>query len=135
MASSTDVLLGKDPIPQAIMSQVLTCHNAHTEFLRQFWSAVLPTPPGTLGAPTPEQKMTKARKMAKFLSLMKEKVDSVVQSAAQDPTVDTERVREVSVGGGAAPGTSNAYVRFIGTGSDPASCRESVGAVCYDDSI
>jgi hypothetical protein len=82
------------------MSQVLTCHNAHTEFLRQFWSAVLPTPPGTLGAPTPEQKMTKARKMAKFLSLMKEKVDSVVQSAAQDPTVDTERVREVSAGRG-----------------------------------
>lgn len=84
-----------DPIPQAIMSQILTCHNAHTEFLRQFWSAVLPTPAGTLGAPTPEQKMAKARKMAKFLSLMREKVDSVVLSAKQDKTVDSERVQEV----------------------------------------
>jgi pantoate kinase len=77
------------------MSQILTCHNAHTEFLRQFWSAVLPTPPGTLGAPTPEQKMAKARKMAKFLSLMREKVDSVVLSAKRDTTVDAERVQEV----------------------------------------
>jgi len=116
------------------MSQVLTCHNAHTEFLRQFWSAVLPTPPGTLGAPTPEQKMTKARKMAKFLSLMKEKVDSVVQSAAQDPTVDTDRVREVSLDSG-IPLNIIAYARLVGTGSDPPSCRQGFGPIRYDDSI
>jgi hypothetical protein len=33
--------------------------------------------------------------MAKFLSLMREKVDSVVLSAKRDTTVDAERVQEV----------------------------------------
>jgi hypothetical protein len=41
--------------------------------------------------------MAKARKMATFLALMRDKVEGVVQSATTVEGVDPERVREVSV--------------------------------------
>lgn len=84
-----------EPIPDGIMSQVSTCHNAACEFLRQFWSAVLPTPQGTLGgAQTPEQKAAKAKKMAAFLAGTQKKVESVVASAVNAGMKEPSRVRD-----------------------------------------
>jgi transcription initiation factor TFIIH subunit 1 len=84
------------------MAQVSTCHNAACEFLRQFWSAVLPAPINSLGsssansntAAAAEQKAAKARKMAGYLRGTARKVDSVVASAASYGMKDAERVRE-----------------------------------------
>lgn len=78
------------------MAQVLTCHNAACEFLRQFWSAALPTPPGVLSPSTPEQKLIKAKKMAGYLALTEEKVAGVVKTAEEAHLGQPERVREVS---------------------------------------
>jgi transcription initiation factor TFIIH subunit 1 len=83
------------PIPEHIMNQVLSCHNAACEFLRQFWSAVLPNLPGTLGAPTAQQKADKARKMADYLGKTGEKVEAVVRTAVSSGMSEPERVREV----------------------------------------
>ncbi|KAI5452983.1 RNA polymerase II transcription factor B subunit 1 [Naganishia albida] len=84
-----------EPIPDGIMSQASTCHNAACEFLRQFWSAVLPTPQGTLGgAQTPEQKAAKAKKMATFLAGTQKKVESVVASAVNAGMKEPSRVRD-----------------------------------------
>lgn len=81
------------------MAQVSTCHNAACEFLRQFWSAVLPAPINSLGssantATAAEQKAAKARKMAGYLRGTARKVDSVVASAVSYGMNDSERVRE-----------------------------------------
>ncbi|KAJ9119421.1 hypothetical protein QFC24_005654 [Naganishia onofrii] len=105
----TEALIGEEeragqmePIPEYIMAQVSTCHNAACEFLRQFWSAVLPAPINSLGsssansntAAAAEQKAAKARKMAGYLRGTARKVDSVVASAASYGMKDAERVRE-----------------------------------------
>ncbi|KAJ9117584.1 hypothetical protein QFC22_004434 [Naganishia vaughanmartiniae] len=91
-----------EPIPEYIMAQVSTCHNAACEFLRQFWSAVLPAPINSLGASSTsantaaaaEQKAAKARKMAEYLRGTARKVDSVVASAVTYGMQDADRVRE-----------------------------------------
>ncbi|KAJ9098251.1 hypothetical protein QFC21_004580 [Naganishia friedmannii] len=103
----TEALIGEEeragqmePIPEYIMAQVSTCHNAACEFLRQFWSAVLPAPINSLGsssansAAAAEQKAAKARKMAGYLRGTARKVDSVVASAVSYGMKDAERVRE-----------------------------------------
>jgi transcription initiation factor TFIIH subunit 1 len=79
------------------MNQILSCHNAACEFLRQFWSAVLPNLPGTLGAPTNQQKVDKAKKMVDYLAKTGEKVDGVLKSAIKSGMADPDRVKEVSV--------------------------------------
>lgn len=80
------------------MNQVLSCHNAACEFLRQFWSAVLPNLPGALGAPSAQQKADKAKKMIDFLAKTDDKVDGVMMSAVGSGMLDPERVREVRPG-------------------------------------
>lgn len=79
-----------------------SCHNAATEFLRQFWSAVLPTPPGALGTnantgsrdPNAAEvaKAMKAERMAGYLKLTEGKVEAVV-STARAMGIDPGRVR------------------------------------------
>jgi transcription initiation factor TFIIH subunit 1 len=81
-----------------------SCHNAATEFLRQYWSALLPLPAGALGsggpAVIPKNKEardpTKAAKMAKYLAMTERKMDAVVQTAVI-AGIDAARVRAVSV--------------------------------------
>jgi transcription initiation factor TFIIH subunit 1 len=78
-----------------------TCHNAASEFLRQYWSAVLPTPPAALGAGTPSQsesaKAAKAERMAGYLRGMEGKLEAVVQMGAS-MGVDPGRIRAVCLG-------------------------------------
>lgn len=91
-------------LPVELLDSMRTCHNAATEFLRQYWSAVLPTPPAALGAGTPSQsesaKAAKAERMATYLRGMEGKLEAVVQLGVA-VGVDPGRIRAVSghVGG------------------------------------
>ena len=75
-----------------------SCHNAATEFLRQYWSAVLPTPAGALGAGTAstsaELKAAKADKMVHYLMSTAAKVNAIVHTATISH-VDPDRIRAV----------------------------------------
>jgi transcription initiation factor TFIIH subunit 1 len=77
-----------------------SCHNAATEFLRQYWAAILPTPSGALGTGTSavsaKTKTAKAAKMAGYLSATENKVKAIVH-AATTVNVDPARVEAVSV--------------------------------------
>jgi len=80
-----------------------SCHNAATEFLRQYWSALLPLPAGALGGgPTaiPKNKEArdpaKAAKMANYLRSTEKKVEAVVHTATIEG-INPERIRAVSV--------------------------------------
>jgi len=80
-----------------------SCHNAATEFLRQYWSALLPLPAGSLGGSTPNtvpkgkeaRDPVKAEKMANYLRSTEKKIEAVVRTAQQSG-VDPARVKAVS---------------------------------------
>ena len=82
------------PLPENLFDQMRSCHNAATEFLRQYWSAVLPTSAGTLGPSTIAAKNAKAEKMAGYLRLTEGKVNAVINTATI-VGVDPERIRAV----------------------------------------
>ena len=92
--------LMSEPLPQDILDQMRSCHNAATEFLRQYWSAILPTSALALGAKTTatseSTKSVKAEKMAGYLRLTEGKVDAVIQTA-RIAGADVGRVKAVSV--------------------------------------
>ena len=72
-----------------------SCHNAANEFLRQYWSAILPAQAGTLGSSSVAAKQAKAVKMAGYLRGMEGKMNAVVHTAVTQH-VDPVRVRAVS---------------------------------------
>ncbi|WVO17333.1 hypothetical protein L204_105025 [Cryptococcus depauperatus] len=80
------------PFPETLYEQVRSCHNAATEFLRQYWSAILPSQVGTLGGQN-EVREAKAVKMAGYLKKTEAKVEAIVQTA-QITGFDPERVRK-----------------------------------------
>jgi len=71
-----------------------SCHNAANEFLRQYWSAVLPAQAGALGTSNATTKAAKAGKMAGYLRGMEGKINAVVHTAVLDG-LDPARVRAV----------------------------------------
>lgn len=77
-----------------LFEQIRSCHNSATEFLRQYWSAILPSVPGALGGQTPGAKDAKAAKMASYLKNTSTKIEAIVQTA-QITGFDPERVRKV----------------------------------------
>ncbi|KAK8864616.1 hypothetical protein IAR55_001866 [Kwoniella newhampshirensis] len=82
------------PFPENVYEQMRSCHNAATEFLRQYWSAILPTQPGALGSTGgASAKEAKAVKMAGYLKNTQPKVEAIVQTA-QILGFDPERVRK-----------------------------------------
>ncbi|WVR06807.1 hypothetical protein IAU60_003843 [Kwoniella sp. DSM 27419] len=82
------------PIPSEIFEQMRSCHNAATEFLRQYWSAILPSQAGTMGASTSSAaKDMKASKMAGYLKNTSAKVEAIVQSSVI-MGYDPERIRK-----------------------------------------
>ena len=71
-----------------------SCHNAANEFLRQYWSAILPAPTGALGNSSVAAKGAKAARMAGYLRGMEGKMNAVVHTAVSDG-LDPMRVRAV----------------------------------------
>ncbi|WVQ99485.1 hypothetical protein IAU59_006620 [Kwoniella sp. CBS 9459] len=84
------------PIPDEIFEQMRSCHNAATEFLRQYWSAILPSQAqaGTLSSSvSASAKESKALKMAGYLKNTNAKVEAIVQSGII-LGFDPERIRK-----------------------------------------
>ncbi|OWT41200.1 transcription initiation factor TFIIH subunit 1 [Cryptococcus neoformans Bt1] len=79
--------------PEMLFEQIRSCHNSATEFLRQYWSAILPPVPGALGGQAPSAKDAKAAKMASYLKNTSNKIEAIVQTA-QITGFDPERVRK-----------------------------------------
>lgn len=70
-----------------------SCHNAASEFLRQYWAAVLPPTAGTLATTqAPAERAARAAKMAKYLEGTEGKVEAIV-TTAQIEKADPARVR------------------------------------------
>lgn len=94
------------PLPDDVMEQMRSCYNAATEFLRQYWSAVLATPAGPLGPGTASTsagaKVAKAAKMAGYLRGTAGKVRAVVHIATE-AGVEPGRIRAVSTSIGCPP--------------------------------
>jgi transcription initiation factor TFIIH subunit 1 len=95
-----------EPLDPALLDQMRSCHTAATEFLRQYWAALLPLPTGALGPATaPKVKggardPDKAKKMADYLRSTERKIEAVVHTAGlispdNGPTT-AARVRAVS---------------------------------------
>ncbi|TYJ55221.1 hypothetical protein B9479_004051 [Cryptococcus floricola] len=82
------------PFSEILHQQIRSCHNAATEFLRQYWSAILPAPAGALGGQnTPAAREATAVKMAGYLKTTGNKVEAIVHTA-QISGFDPERVRK-----------------------------------------
>ncbi len=65
---------------------MIACQTAANEFLRQFWSAIYPSPVDSqsiLSIATPAQRAAKATKMIGYLSKTPEKVEALVRVAQQ----------------------------------------------------
>ncbi|KLT39906.1 hypothetical protein CC85DRAFT_288089 [Cutaneotrichosporon oleaginosum] len=80
-------------LPQKIVDDMRSCHNAASEFLRQYWAAVLPPAAGTLATNhTPAMRAARAAKMAKYLEGTEGKVEAIVMTAQMEKA-DPARVR------------------------------------------
>lgn len=86
--------MASDEIPDGLFRTMTTCQTAANEFLRQFWLAIYP-PPGDFETATPAQRAVKAAKMIGYISKTEEKVNALVQTAAQHG-IDPIRVETVS---------------------------------------
>lgn len=81
-------------LPPSLIEEMRLLHNATTEFLRQYYGAIHPPPPGALGGQTPQQRQQKAAKMLKYLAGTEAKVNAIV-TVAEIERVDPERIRAV----------------------------------------
>ncbi|KAL9711590.1 RNA polymerase II transcription factor B subunit 1 [Leucoagaricus gongylophorus] len=76
----------RNDIPNGLFRQMIACQTAANEFLRQFWSAIYPSPVDSqsiLSIATPAQRAAKATKMIGYLSKTPEKVEALVRVAQQ----------------------------------------------------
>lgn len=99
VASRLDVRSKKNDIPESLFRQMTSCQTAANEFLRQYWSAVLPPAadgPPTTAVSTPAQRATKAAKMIGYLGNTQAKVDAIV-NFAQQHGMDAGRISTVSL--------------------------------------
>ncbi|BEI90749.1 uncharacterized protein CcaverHIS019_0308190 [Cutaneotrichosporon cavernicola] len=80
-------------LPQKIVDDMRSCHNAACEFLRQYWAAVLPPAAGTLATnQSPAVRAARAAKMAEYLLGTEGKVEAIVMTAQME-RADPVRVR------------------------------------------
>ncbi|KAH9809350.1 hypothetical protein DFH28DRAFT_1098569 [Melampsora americana] len=77
-------------IPASLMSQVISTHSTTHEFLRHYWSSILPNPIQTTNTTTeiankkvlnPEEKAMKAQRMIGFLERTNERVSHLIEEA------------------------------------------------------
>ena len=77
---------------------MISCQAAANEFLRHYWSAVLPPRADDISAAamaTPQQKAAKAQRMVEYLEKTQLRVDTVVADAQQPQnSADHVAVRE-----------------------------------------
>ena len=82
--------------PETNLRSMISCQASANEFLRHFWSAVLPARPDDISASamaTPLQKAGKAQRMVGYLEKTQERVDTVVREGQKEGS-DPIAVRE-----------------------------------------
>lgn len=85
--------------PEQILRSMLSCQASANEFLRHFWSAILPSNPADFGysassMASPAQKAGKAIRMIEYLEKTQERVDTIVNQAKTVPGADPIGVKE-----------------------------------------
>ena len=85
--------------PEQVLRSMLSCQASANEFLRHFWSAILPSNPADFGfsassMATPAQKAGKAIRMIEYLEKTQERVDTVVGQAKNTQGADPAAVKE-----------------------------------------
>ncbi|KAF5325666.1 hypothetical protein D9611_000372 [Ephemerocybe angulata] len=93
VAARLDVRSKKNDIPVGLFRQMTSCQTAANEFLRQYWSSIIPQAPElqTAASATPAQRAAKAAKMIGYLSKTPEKVQAIIMTA-QAHGVDSAKV-------------------------------------------
>ncbi|OCB85697.1 hypothetical protein A7U60_g7348 [Sanghuangporus baumii] len=77
-----EVKMQKRDIPEELFVQMRTCQTAANEFLRQFWSSVVPASgEGPMSSASPAQKAAKAARMAGYLVKTPEKIQAIIEMA------------------------------------------------------
>lgn len=89
----------KQQFPETVLRSMLSCQASANEFLRHFWSAILPSNPSDFGfsaasMAAPAQKAAKAVRMMEYLEKTQARVDTIVQQSQNVPGTDTVAVRE-----------------------------------------
>lgn len=96
LATSSSSTAHSQMFPEQILRAMISCQASANEFLRHFWSAVLPARTDDISASamaTPQQKAGKAQRMVTYLEKTQERVDTVVADAKKIGTDDVA-VRE-----------------------------------------
>ncbi|KAL5507412.1 TFB1 [Sanghuangporus vaninii] len=77
-----EVKMQKRDIPEELFAQMRTCQTAANEFLRQFWSSVVPASgEGPMSSASPARKAAKAARMAGYLVKTPEKIQAIIEMA------------------------------------------------------
>lgn len=82
-----------DVFPEHFLRQLTTLQSSSNEFLRQFWSAILP-PKATDAKSTPAARAAKAARMKEYLDKVEEKVQGILKQAREG--IERDRVEAVS---------------------------------------
>ena len=98
-SGSSGVSSSKQQFPETVLRSMLSCQASANEFLRHFWSAILPSNPSDFGysaasMAAPAQKAAKAVRMMGYLEKTQERVDTIVQQSQIVPGTDAVAVRE-----------------------------------------
>lgn len=82
--------------PEQVLRSMISCQASANEFLRHFWSAVLPAQTGDISASAmanPQQRAAKATRMIEYLHKTQERIDTVVKEG-EKIGADPNAVRE-----------------------------------------
>lgn len=82
--------------PEQVLRSMISCQASANEFLRHFWSAVLPAQTGDISASAmanPQQRAAKATRMIEYLQKTQERIDTVVKEG-EKVGADPNAVRE-----------------------------------------
>jgi transcription initiation factor TFIIH subunit 1 len=85
-------------IPEAVLRQMISLQSTSNEFLRHFWSSVLPPRAGDISftaKATPVQKAARAQKMISYLEKTPDRLEQILDDASEQMQVDPERIRAV----------------------------------------
>lgn len=94
--SASSSIANSKLFPEQVLRSMISCQASANEFLRHFWSAVLPAPMGDISAAamaTPQQKAAKASRMIEYLRKTQERVNVVV-SDGEKGGADANAVKE-----------------------------------------
>lgn len=97
--SVTSSIANSKMFPEQVLRSMISCQASANEFLRHFWSAVLPAQTGDISASAmanPQQRAAKATRMIEYLQKTQERVDTVVKEAEKigaDPTAVREALQ------------------------------------------